>query len=320
MYRFRVFIFLACFFALGVSCKREAPKDKFTDTLTSGVIPITVDETFEPIIQQEIEVFENQLPKAGIVPTYTSELEAINLLLKDSVRLAITTRPLSSKEVQYLNDKKFEPKSYKIATDGIALIVNSNNPDTLITVGQLRQILTGKITKWNQIYPNSKLGETILVFDNQNSSTVRYAIDSICGGAPLSKNLKAQGKNQEVINYVSQTSNAIGVVGVSWLMDKSDTTNLKFVEPVKVMSVSNETIATEANSYKPYQAYLFYGDYPLSRSVYVILNDPRNSLPTAFTNFLTSDRGQRIILRAGLVPATQPIRIVSVKNERINLK
>ena len=320
MYRFRVFIFLACFFIVGVSCKRQAPKDKFTDTLTSGVIPIAVDETFEPIIQQEIEVFENQLPKAGIVPTYTSELEAINLLLKDSVRLAITTRPLSSKEVQYLNEKKFEPKSYKIATDGIALIVNSNNPDTLITVSQLRQILTGKITKWSQIYPNSKLGETILVFDNQNSSTVRYAIDSICGGAPLSKNLKAQGKNQEVINYVSQTPNAIGVIGVSWLMDKNDTTNLKFVEPVKVMSVSNESTATEDNSYKPYQAYLFYGDYPLSRSVYVILNDPRNSLPTAFTNFLTSDRGQRIILRAGLVPATQPIRIVNVKNERINLK
>ena len=81
------------------------------------------------------------------------------------------------------------------------------------------------------------------------------------------------------------------------------------------MSVSGQEVATSEDSYKPYQAYLFYGNYPLSRSIYIILNDPRGSLPSTITNFMTSDRGQRIILKAGLVPATQPIRIVSVKDE-----
>lgn len=311
-----ILLIVVFFFA---SCK-EAKKDRFTDTLTSGVIPITVDETFEPIIQEEIDVFESIYTEAGIVPKFTSELEAINLLLKDSVRLAITTRPLSSKEEAYLKSKKFEPRSYKLALDGIALIVNKNNPDTLITVDQFRQILIGKATKWSDVYPKSSLGKITLVFDNPNSSTVRYAIDSICGGLPLSDQLSAQEKNIEVLNYVARTPSAIGVIGVNWLSSKVDTTNLSFNDIVRVMSVSNETVATEENSYKPYQAYLFYGYYPLTRNVYIINNDPRTSLPSGFTSFMTSDKGQRIILKSGLVPVTQPIRVVNVKNEKLNLK
>ena len=81
------------------------------------------------------------------------------------------------------------------------------------------------------------------------------------------------------------------------------------------MAVSAEDVATPVNSYKPYQAYLYYGNYPLARSIYALLNDPRSGLPWGFTSFMTSDKGQRIILKSGLVPATQPVRIVRVKDE-----
>jgi len=194
------------------------------------------------------------------------------------------------------------------------LVVNNSNPDSLITVDQLRQILTGEVTNWNQIYPNSKLGKIVTVFDNPNSSTVRFAIDSICGGKAISANLNAQNTNAEVLEYVARTPQALGLVGVNWLANKLDTTNLSFNDVVSVMSVSNERVATTENSYKPYQAYLFYGYYPLTRNVYIIINDPRSALPSGFTSFLTSQRGQRVILKAGLVPATQPIRVVHVND------
>lgn len=77
-----------------------------------------------------------------------------------------------------------------------------------------------------------------------------------------------------------------------------DTTNLSFRDEIRVMSVSADDIATPQNSYKPYQAYLYYGNYPLARPIYVLLNDPRNALPWGFASFLTSDRGQRIILKS----------------------
>lgn len=315
MSKFRILLVL--FVITLVSCQTKS-NDKFTDTYTSGTIPMAVDINFEPILKEELQVFKAQFPSATIVPTYTDEVSAIDLLIKDSVRIAVATRPLLQNEVDYLKSKKFSPRSYKLAIDGIALIVNNQNPDTLLTVVDLRKILTGKVKTWKEIFPKSKLGNFRVVFDNTNSSTVRYAIDSICIGATLSKDLNAQHTNEEVINYVSKTPNAIGVIGVNWLNNAKDTTNMSFNNSIRVMSLSSQEVATPENSYKPYQAYLFYGNYPLTRTIYVILNDPRGSLPTSMSSFLTSDRGQRIILKAGLVPATQPIRVVNIKDEPIS--
>lgn len=303
--------------ALGIlaSCNRK-PKDGRTDTYTSGVIEIAADESFQPIVQEEVDVFEGIFPLAGIVPRYTTEVDAINLLLKDSVRLAITTRTLTAEEMNSFHSRKFYPREIKLATDGLALIVNRQNPDTLISVRDIRRILTGEVKNWKEVYPDSHLKEIRVVFDNPNSSTVRFATDSICGGKPLSTTeVKALRTNQQVIDYVAQTPGAMGVIGVNWLGNRSDTTNLSFRDEIKVVSVSAEEVATSENSFKPYQAYPYYGDYPLTRSIYILLNDPRNSLPWGFASFLTSDRGQRIILKSGLVPATQPVRIVDVKDE-----
>ena len=84
-----------------------------TDTYSSGVISIAADESFEPIIQEEIDVFESLYPLAGIVPRYTTEVEAINLLLKDSVRLAIATRTLTEEEMNSFHSRKFFPREIK---------------------------------------------------------------------------------------------------------------------------------------------------------------------------------------------------------------
>lgn len=296
------------------ACHSKA-KDSRTDTYTSGVIAIAADESFRPIVQEEIDVFEGLTPLAGIVPRYVSEVEAVNLLLKDSLRLAITSRRLTPEEMNSFNSRKFFPQEIKIATDGLALITNLDNPDSLISVGELRSILTGETKQWKELYPSSRLGDIRLVFDNKNSSTVRFAADSICKGAPLSSDLKALKTNRQVIDYVARTPNAIGIIGVNWLSDRNDSTGLSFSREVRVMSVSAAAKATAQNSFKPYQAYLYYGDYPLTRSIYALLNDPRSALPWGFASFLASDRGQRIILKSGLVPATQPVRVVNVKDE-----
>lgn len=138
--------------------------------------------------------------------------------------------------------------------------------------------------------------------------------DSICRGDSLKGNLSALKTNAAVIDYVEKTPNAIGVIGVSWVGDKSDSTQLSFSDRVTVMSVSKDEVATAQNSYKPYQAYIALGQYPLVREIYAVLTDPRSGLASGFATFLASDRGQRIILRSGVVPATQNVRIVNVKD------
>lgn len=315
MKRGRQFGLWALVLAVAFTACRQKPKDGRTDTYTTGTVAIAADESFQPIVEEEIFVFESLYPMADLVPHYVTEVEAVNLLLKDSLRLAITSRRLTPEELYSFNSRKFFPQQIKIATDGLALITNLSNPDTLISVSAIRDVLTGAKTRWKEIYPNSRLGDIQLVFDNKNSSTVRFAIDSICHGKELAGNVSALQTNKEVINFVAKTPGAIGIIGVNWLSDRNDSTGLSFNKEVHVMSVSHSTQPTVLNSFKPYQYYLYNGDYPLARDLYVLVNDPRNGLCWGFSGFLTSYRGQLIIQKSGLLPATQAVRVVNVKDE-----
>lgn len=285
------------------------------DTPTSGVIAIASDDCFAPIMEEEIAVFESIYKEAGIVPYFSGETETINRLLHDSTRLAIASRPLTPQETAYMNNKKLFPNSIHIATDAIALIVNKQNTDSLLGIPVLKEILTGKIKEWRELTPDNRSGKIEVVFDHPNSGTVRYAIDSICGGESLAGNLHAMKENRQVINYVSQTPGALGIIGANWISNPLDTTCMSFSDNITVMAVSRYKKATVANSYKPYQAYIALNEYPMTRSVYLILSEPRMGLASGFMTFITSDRGQRIILKSGILPATQPVRLVNVRDQ-----
>lgn len=276
-----------------------------TDTYSSGAISFASDESFSPIIDEERSLFEALYPLAKLTPIYTNESEAINMLLQGKVSMAITARDFKPAELQSLKDRKQFPLSVRIAYDGLALIQNTQNTDSCISVKDIKRILTGEVTHWNEIYPGSDKGEIIVAFDNRRSSTVHYVEDSILGGKPItSPNVFAVNKTADVVTYVEKNKGAIGIIGSNWLNDQRDTTNLTFRKEVRPMAVTSKDVATVANSWKPYQYYFYNGNYPLVRTIYILLNDTHMGLPTGFKNFIISqDRGQIVILKAGLLPA-----------------
>ncbi len=315
---FNLIIGLTLVLGLALSCK-DKPKNGRTDTYSSGTIKFVSDESFSPIIDEEIEVFQSIYPNAKVIPQYTNELDAVNMLMKEKTFLAITTRRFKEKEIKNLKDRKFMPVAIPLAYDGLALIVNNSNPDTIISVQDLKLILSGKVSKWNKLYPGSKLGDIEVAFDNKQSSTVHYCVDSLLGGTPInSPNIYAVKKSAEVIDFVEKHPNSIGIIGSNWLNDKRDTTNVTFKRNITVMAVSRIHPATVESSWKPYQFYLYNGNYPLVRTIYALLNDPRHGLPWGFTNFIAADhRGQLIIHKAGLLPyrANMAVREVNVSTE-----
>ncbi len=315
---FNFIIGLALVLGLALSCK-DKPKNGRTDTYSSGTIKFVSDESFSPIIDEEIEVFQSIYPNAKVIPQYSNELDAVNMLMKEKTFLAITTRRFKEKEIKNLKDRKFMPVAIPLAYDGLALIVNNSNPDTIISVQDLKLILSGKVSKWNKLYPGSKLGDIEVAFDNKQSSTVHYCVDSLLDGTPInSPNIYAVKKSAEVIDFVERHPNSIGIIGSNWLNDKRDTTNVTFKRNITVMAVSRIHPATVESSWKPYQFYLYNGNYPLVRTIYALLNDPRHGLPWGFTNFIAADhRGQLIIHKAGLLPyrANMSVREVNVSSE-----
>lgn len=281
---------------------------------TSDDVHIAVDETFRDIMEEEIETFGLLNPASAMKPVYCSEDSAIRMLLRDSVRCAITTRKLSKDELDVLKNYKLDAKQAMIATDAFALIVSKDNPDTLITVPEIRDIVSGRITRWEQLKHSEKKGELKLVFDNSGSSTVRYMRDSLLAGQQVAGNLYAQGSNQAVIDAVKDNPEIIGVVGANWLKGKSDSVLTSFENlDVKVLKVARKDGKNEIG-WRPYQYRILTGDYPLIRSVYVILTDPRvRSYTKSFFFFLKGQKGQTIICNSSQLLPYTPVQYKSVR-------
>lgn len=301
-------IISATFFA---GCNDVEPNrgPNFTDTPKEGTIHISVDESFKPIIDSQIQVFESQHPLAHIIAEYKSEAECFKDLDKDSTRMIIVTRGLTQKEDDYYTNKHLiKPKFGKLAYDAIALVLNNKSKDSLFTVADIKQMLEGTSPYKYKV-----------VLDGLNAtSTVRYAIDSILKGAPLGKNVQAAKNSEGVIDYVASNPQSVGLVGISWLGKKEDSQQLTFSDKVKLAAMMSLNYADSPYVY-PYQGNIAIAKYPMIRSVWYILKESGVGLGSGFMNFLTSpSKGQLIFKRAYLLPArlNYDVRKMSVQEEK----
>jgi phosphate transport system substrate-binding protein len=310
----------ACFISLLfiTSCNQSQNQGP-DDTPTSGNINISVDETFKPIIDTEINTFQSIYTYAKINAAYKPEGKAFEDLLNDSVSLIIATRDLTPQEKKHFEDLKLYPKVTKIAYDAVTFVTNKSNPDTLFTDDQVKKIITGEINSWNQLNPKAIHSPIQLIFDNNNSGTFRFLKEYV-GNQNVSKNSSAANSSNAVIDYVSKNKNALGVLSVTWITDRRDSTMMSFVNKVNVVEISPpDSSVGRGDFYKPYQAYIATKYYPLWRTVYIVSREARAGLATGFSSFVAGDKGQRIILKSGLVPASQPVRLVELRNNNIKI-
>lgn len=294
---------------VSTSCADRDKKGNVLDQTTYGTITIAVDESLKPLIAAEIDTFEATYHDAHINVVYTSEGEAIRAMLQDSARLAIVTRSLTEEERAYLKNQKIDGKELTIAKSGIALIVNRLNTDTLMTVHDIKKVITGtnNLSTLNKNYSTKPI---VVVFDHPNSGIIGHLRDSVQQFDSLPAYCYAVNGNPEVIDYVSKNPHAIGLIDVSWISDQDDSTANSFLSSVKVVALSDE-----GDYFLPYQAYIADRSYPLLRQVKILSREARMGLGTGFTAFVASERGQRIVLKSGIVPATMPIRIIQVSTE-----
>lgn len=306
------------------ACSKYSERDG--NTSTSGLTTVMCDNSFENILHQEIDVFEYCYPKANVIPYYLPENEAIDSLLQLKTRLAVITRELTKDEIDFLKSKKRNPRCQRIAVDAIALIVNPENPIEKITRKEIAEILSGEVTDWNDLEPN-KTGKISVLFDDAGSSTVAYMRDSLLMGKQFGENVYAQGSNQAVFEGVKNHKGAIGIIGVSWVASdlkspslsieervnssqNSDTTALDFNQDIKVLKVQKNPESVEF--FKPYQAYIYSGEYPLYRSIYMVCDAVPGTTPHGFFSFVTGYQGQKIIQMTGVLPALVHPRMVEV--------
>jgi len=281
--------FMIPFFITG--CNDGVKKDP-ADTMASGTIHISVDESFKPVMEEQIRVYEKSYPQTHIIAQYKSEADCFKDFFKDtSNRMIIVTRGLRDDEDTYwLDSLKFYPHWDNIASDAITIIVNSKSNDTIFTLDRLRDQLTGKINRKQKI-----------VFDGLNAtSTVRFVMDSILKGKQFDTSVvQAVKGSQQVIDYVAKTENAVGFVGISWVGNPENSVQIEMLNKIKIAYVACE-VCEEKPYVKPMQASILTRRYPLVRGLHYILKENFNGLGTGFVNFLNQERGQLIFKRAYL--------------------
>jgi phosphate transport system substrate-binding protein len=275
------------------SCKEK--KFQPADTSSSGTIHISVDESFKPIIEEQIQVFQSAYPKAKIIAHYKPEADCWNDLLNDSTRMVIVTKKITSDEASYYADSLgLYPQSDLLASDAVALVVNRNAPDSVFTKEEVAGMLLG----------TGKLPYK-LVFDGvKATSTVRYAIDSILKGKLFNTSIITAAQNSSgVVEYIAENPGYIGFVGVSWIGNPEDSKQLELLKKVRIAWLPCDS-CDEAGIYtKPWQEDILTKRYPYTREIYYVLKENHTGLGKAFVNFMNSDRGQLIFRRGYLVPA-----------------
>lgn len=306
----RITFAIACVTIL-LSCRERDKHGNLLDTPTSGRIRIAVDASVQPLIDAEIEAFESIYKYADVEAIYLSEAKAVDSLLNGSVQLAVITRKLTPDEAATLEREKLVPRELVVAREGVALIVHTENPDSTITVDALRQILDGTISTWKQLDPATARGDLRVVFGQPDAGIVRFLRDSLTAVDSLPEFCFALDTDSAVIRYVAANPDAMGMIGVSWLSDQDDSTVNTFLKSVRVAGIAE----TNDEYYQPYQAYIAQGWYPFARDVLMVSREARAGLATGFMAFVAGYKGQRVVLKAGLVPATMPLRIVEVNHE-----
>lgn len=293
-------VLLVLFFT---ACNKSNNRNQ--ETILKGKATLLVDETLKPIMEDQIEIFESRY-EAKIKLDAKSENEVIQALVKDTSSIAVLSRKLNEDELKVFASRKIIPKTTRIAIDAIALISNGASNDTLVALSDVLDFMKGK--------GQGKIKG--LVFDNPNSSTVRY-MDSLAGLPSIpQKGVFSFGTNNEVIKFVSQNEGMIGVVGLNWLTQPRPEMQ-PYVDKVTVLSVKGKN---KNDFYAPDQNNIAEGKYPLARELYIVNCQGFSGLGMGFASFVAGDIGQRIILKSGLLPYKVPPRKLSIRNQISNDK
>lgn len=286
------------------SCKQMEGNNR-EETILQGETTILVDESLRPVVEDLVQIFESKY-NAKINVVAKSEAEVIQALAKDTSRIAILSRTLDSSEIAYFKSKKIFPKITPFAKDAIAFIANKKEKDTLLSFADVAAFMKG----------NTKTKIKGLVFDNLNSSTVRY-ISALSGVKDIpSENVFSFKTNNEVIKYVAQNNGIIGVVGINYIFEPSEEIR-GCIQKINVLNVLNPA---DGQYYSPTQNNLGAGTYPLARELFVVNAQGYDGLGMGFSSFIAGEIGQRIILKSGLLPYKVPSRNIRIRNTIINDK
>lgn len=298
--------------------------DEIKSVTTTGELTIVVDENVEPLMKAEIAEFERLNPEAKVkikvAPTKVAKADLIN----GETKFIVVTRNFDDEEKAVLEKNKTEVKEYPIAVDGIGFIVNPKNPVKKVTSNDLKNIFTGKFTKWTEIkseqdksqdeeagkFFKGSIDKIKLFIQRKNSSTYDYVLDSILKKTEYSNTAVVCSTSAQVLYNVRNIENAIGIINMNWLTTGNADTIDSTVKTLKVSRIGDNGRQYDFAEF--HQGLIYNASYPYRRTIYVFSTEQDMKLSSGFITFLLHNEGQKVVLKNSLVPVSQPVRTIQI--------
>ncbi len=266
---------------------------------TIGTLDIWADVVMKDLVEQEEEIFERQYQYAHLEITYANEHDMFKAFLDDTVDAIMTNRMLTTEEVNYLNSLQQIPRHYVFATSAIAFVVDTSAIDTNYTYEQMVQMFSDKDAGVLFVIENVKSGithEVLRLINQEKLPEHFYALDA----------------KQDVLEYIKTHPNAIGIIDYSEISDSDMAYTKEVLAAINLLGITRPLDSLQAGFVKPYQYNLQDRKYPFTRDLYFISKTGRNDVGLGFATFLCAEIGQKIILKAGLLPKYQTLRSIEL--------
>jgi phosphate transport system substrate-binding protein len=216
----------------------------------------------------------------------------LSSLISGTCDIAMSSRNIKEKEIALAKQKGINPYGIKVALDGLAVVVNPNNPLSKLTIDQLAGIFTGRISNWKEI--GGKDGKIVILSREVNSGTHVYFKEHVLRkNDPNSKEEFAPGalmlsSSQAIADEVAGNPAAIGYYGMGYISKKQKPLFLAKDEKSEYEAPTIENVVN--------------GKYPISRPLFVYTNGQLQGLVKKFVDFMLSKEGQDIVLATDFVP------------------
>lgn len=255
-------------------------------TVIRGRVTVKGSDTMVIMVQRLAEEYMGKFRGKIVQVTGGGSGVGIAALINKTTDIANASRPIKDSERNAI--KKAwgrEPREFKVALDGITVYVHPDNPIKDLTLAQLKDIFTGKITNWKDLGWEDK---TIIVYTRENSSgTYVFFKEHVLLNQDYTRSAQSMPGTASVVNAVSKEKYSIGYGGVA------------YAKGVKIMPIRKDT---NSPAYLPEEENIKKGIYPISRYLYMYTCEYDDPDVKSFIDWVLSDEGQKIISSVGYFP------------------
>jgi phosphate transport system substrate-binding protein len=301
--------YLLVVFLFSVSGCKQNTKVLPADQYHNGHIVIACDNDFRYVMEQQREVFESAYPGASITFEYMSDAEIMNKLYKRELQEAVIGRQLTVEELEALTRiDSTHPREHLMAKDALAFIVGNKSPIKSLNYERLfsneQQMLNNDNFTFVFDGKQTSLVKSFQLFSGVNKSLKVFALDSI----------------EAVIDYVNQHDGAIGAIPYAKISDEDNPHMQQLLKNVNIISVEKKDSTGRTTVSAASEADISIGAYPFIRPLNYVICNPYERVGTGFANFIFKKQGQKIFLKAGLIPTTMPERDFIINSNGVDVK